>query len=377
MSDYPFEFKPYPFKEYVDKCTPRPGGIKDMEFIEFGFINIDEIDKINEKKVKENYGRLGDNITANDLDPVISLFESGEYNFAAFEPPVICHPDGVCPCDRATGEHRFEGKRLTPEIDISDHFKYGSKWLFVAICRFDTLEALRDYSFQENNKSLSFVKRFSSKESSIANIVEYLNTIDPKRRNKTTVLAKLKEVSWDGCVENGTYVKYTLEDKKDFAELCLEQVGVKYDHKKRYNRNLVISELIDDGYKGVTKNHPDEDPNTYIGNFAGKTSPTGFDPNFIRATEFLIPKILKGEDVRIIAYVDARDKSTADKIRKEIVDNYFSNIIETSYGVVALDTETSVEELKKKSKGKLGKVTFYFSQVFDDDPLFTKMECEK
>ena len=348
-----------------------------MEFIEFGFINIDEIDKINEKKVKENYGRLGDNITANDLDPVISLFESGEYNFAAFEPPVICHPDGVCPCDRASGEHRFEGKRLTPEIDISDHFKYGSKWLFVAICRFDTLEALRDYSFKENNKSLSFVKRFSSKESSIANIVEYLNTIDPKRRNKTTVLAKLKEVSWDGCEENGTYVKYTLEDKKDFAELCLEQVGVKYDHKKRYNRDKVISELIDDGYKGVTKNHPGEDPNTYIGNFAGKASPTGFDPNFIRATEFLIPKILKGEDVRIIAYVDARNKSTADKIRKEIVDNYFSNIIETSYGVVALDTETSVEELKKKSKGKLGKVTFYFSQVFDDDPLFTKMECEK
>ena len=29
------------------------------------------------------------------------------------------------------------------------------------------------------------------------------------------------------------------------------------------------------------------------------------------------------------------------------------------------------------SKGKLGKVTFYFSQVFDADPLFTKMECGK
>ena len=377
MSDYPFELKPYTYKEYVDECTRRPGGIKGMEFIEFGFVNIDEIDEINKGRVKDNYGRLGDNITANDLKPIISVYQNGEYDFAAFEPPVICHPDGVCPNERASGEHRFKGKKLTPLVDISKKAKYGSKWLFVAICRFDTLEALRDYSFKENNKSLSFVKRFSSKESSIANIVEYLNTIDTKHHNKTTVLAKLKEVSWDGCEEDGTYVEYTSEKKEDFAKLCLEQVGVKYDHKKRYNRDEVISELIDDGYEGVTKRHPDEDPNTYIGSFAGKVSPTGFDPNFIRATEFLIPKILKGEDVRIIAYVDARSKTAADKIRKEIVDNYFSNIIETSYGVVALDTETSVEELKKKSKGKLGKVTFYFAQVFDDDPLFTKMECEK
>ena len=66
-----------------------------------------------------------------------------------------------------------------------------------------------------------------------------------------------------------------------------------------------------------------------------------------------------------------------DKIRNEIVDNYFKNIIKTSYDLVSFDTGTSVAELKKKSEGNLGKVTFYFCKVFKDDPQFTIMECKK
>jgi hypothetical protein len=371
---YPFELKPYPWKEYVDANTPKPRGIRGMHFIEFGFVNINDIDK---GEIKDNYGRLNDNITAADLEPIVTLYENGEYDFAGFEPPVIADPSGVCGNKLVAGEHRLEGKRLTLHIDISKGALLGGEWLFVAICKFDNLEALRDYSFAENNKKLSFVKRFSSYDSSIANIGEYLKTLEPKYRTKAKVLAKLKEVSWDGCEIGGVYVKYTNADKEIFAEDCLKFVGVKVEPKKRYNHGDVVSEFIDEGYRGVTKKHPEDDPNTYIGNFKGVVSETGFDPNFIRATESLIPKILKGEDVNIIAYVDARSKNVADKIRKKIVANYFKNIIKTSYGLVALDIGTSLEDLKNKSKGNLGKVTFYFCKVFKDDPLFTIEECEK
>lgn len=371
---YPFELKPYPWKEYVDANTPKPGGIKGMHFVEFGFVNINDINK---GEIKDNYGRLNDKISADDLKPIIAVFENGEYDFAGFEPPVIAHPDGVCGNKLVAGEHRFDGKRLTPHIDVSKGSLLGGEWLFVAICKFDNLESLRDYSFAENNKKLSFVKRFSSYNSSIANISEYLKTLEPKYHTKTKVLAKLKEVSWDGCEIDGKYVKYTNAEKEIFAEECLKFIGVNYESKKRYNREDVISEFIDDGYEGVTKKHPEDDPNTYIGNFKGVVSETGFDPNFIRATESLIFKILEGEDVNIIAYVDARSKNMANKIRKKIVANYFKNIIKTSYGLIALDTGTSVAELKKKSEGNLGKVTFYFCKVFKDDPLFTIMECKK
>ena len=138
-----------------------------------------------------------------------------------------------------------------------------------------------------------------------------------------------------------------------------------------------IEELVDEGYKGIIKPHPKDDLNTYVSSFKGVVSKTGFDPNFIRATENLIPRILKGEDVNIIAYVDARNKKTVDKIRKEIADNYYKNIIKTAYGLVAVDTATSVADLKKKSVGNLGKVTFYFCKVFKDDPLFTVIEAKK
>ena len=369
---YPFELKPYPWKEYVDANTPKPGGIKGMHFVEYGFVNVNQIDL---GKIKDNYGRLNDNITSDDLKPIIEIYQNGEYDFAGFEPPVIVHPSGVCGTKLVSGEHRYEGKRLTPNIDISKGANLGPEWLFVAICKFDNLEALRDYSFAENNKKLSFVKRFSSYNSSVANIVVYLKTLDKKYHTKAKVLAKLKEVSWEGCEINGEYVNFTNADKEDFAINCLKSVGVEYEPKKRYNREEVIEELIDEGFKKVSKNHPIDDPNTYIGNFKGNVSDTGFDPNFIRATESLIPYILKGEDVRIVAYVDARSKTMVDKIRKNIVDNYLANIVKTSYGIVSVDTGIPIKNLKK-GKRKLGKVTFYFCKVFEDDDLFTIMECK-
>jgi len=374
---YSFELKPYPWKEYVDANTPKPGGIKGTHFVEFGFVNVNDIDK---GEIKDNYGRLNDTISADDLKSIIAVFVNGEYDFAGFEPPVIAHPDGVCGNKLVAGEHRFEGKKKTRHIDVSKGALLGGEWLFVAICKFDNLEALRDYSFAENNKKLSFVKRFSSYKSSIANISEYLKTLEPKYHTKAKVLAKLKEVSWDGCEIDGEYVNYTNAEKEIFAEECLKFIGVKYESKKRYDRNTVIDELVDEFdmfKKSKGGKNPKDDRNIYISNFKGVVSETGFDPNFIRATESLIPKILKGEDVNIVAYVDARSKTMADKIRKKIVANYFKNIIKTSYGLVALDTGTSVAELKKKSKGNLGKVTFYFCKVFKDDPLFTIMECKK
>ena len=374
---YPFEVKPYPWKEYVDANTPKPGGIKGMHFVEFGFVNINDIEK---GEIKDNWGRLNDEITADDLKPIVALYENGEYDFAGFEPPVIAHPDGVCGNKLVAGEHRLEGKRLTPHIDISKGALLGGEWLFVAFCKFDNLEALKNYSFAENNKKLSFVKRFSSYDSSIANISEYLKTLEPKYHTKAKVLAKLKEVSWDGCEIGGVYVKYTNAEKEVFAEECLKSIGVKYESKKRYNRDDVISELIDEFdmfKKSKGGKNPEDDPNTYISNFKGVITVGGVDGHYIRATENLIGKILKGEDVNIVAYVDARSKKMADKIRKKIVDNYFKNIINNSYALVSLDTGTSVAELKKKSKGNLGKVTFYFCKVFKDDPLFTIMECKK
>jgi len=348
-----------------------------MHFVEFGFVNVNDIEK---GEIKDNWGRINDNITADDLKPIVALYANGEYDFAGFEPPVIAHPDGVCGNKLVAGEHRFEGKRLTPDIDISKGALLGGEWLFVAFCKFDNLEALRDYSFAENNKKLSFVKRFSSYDSSIANVGEYLKTLDPKYHTKAKVLAKLKEVSWDGCEIGGVYVKYTNAEKEVFAEECLKSIGVKYESKKRYNRNDVISELIDEFdmfKKSKGGKNPEDDPNTYISNFKGVITVGGVDGHYIRATEHLIGKILKGEDVNIVAYVDARSKKMADKIRKKIVDNYFKNIINNSYALVSLDTGTSVAELKKKSKGNLGKVTFYFCKVFKDDPLFTIMECKK
>ena len=371
---YPFELKSYHWKEYVDGNTPRPGGIRGMHFVEFGFVNIKEFPI---RDIKDNYGRLDDNITKNDLEPIVNLYLNGEYDYAAFEPPVIAHPDGVEGGKHVAGEHRFIGKRLTPDIDVSKTALLGGEWLFVAICKFDNLEAVQAYSFAENNKKVSFVKRFSSYASSIANVSEYLKTLEEKYRTKAKVLAYLKEVSWDGCEEAGVYKDYTNADKEFFAEACLKSVGVKFESKKRYLRENVIAEFIDEGYTGVAKKNPQDDPNTYIGNFKGVVSETGFDPNLIRATEYLIPKILKGEDVNIIAHVDARSKNMVDKIRNEIVDNYFKNIIKTSYDLVSFDTGTSVAELKKKSEGNLGKVTFYFCKVFKDDPQFTIMECKK
>jgi len=368
--DYPFETKSYPWKDYVDANTPVPGGIRGMHFEEFAFVNINEIHE--REKIKSNHGRLGDNITADDLKPIVGVYMNGEYDFAAHEPPVIT-PAGKL----VAGEHRFIGKKKTLHIDISKEKKYGGEWLFVAICSFDDPEALRDYSFAENNKKISYVKRYSSLKSSIANIVEYLKTLDAKYHTKSTVLAKLKETSWEGCEVDGEYKNYTNAKKKEFAEDCLKSINVKYESKKRYDHADVVSEWIDEGYEGYTYDHPEDDPNTYIGNFKGIVSDTGYDPNFIRATDKLIPLILKGEDVNIIGYVDARNKVAADNLRKKIADTYYKNIIDTAYGLVSCDTEISVEDLKKKSKGNLGKVTFYFCAVFKNDPLFTVLECVK
>ena len=150
--------------------------IKGMEFIEFGFVNIDEIDEINKGRVKDNYGRLGDNITANDLRDIISVYQNGEYDFGHLGLLLFVIQMAYVLMNKVSGEHRLKGKKLTPLVDIS---KKGTVWIkmVVAICRFDTLEALRDYSLKRTIKSLSFVKRFSSKESSIANIVEYLKAL--------------------------------------------------------------------------------------------------------------------------------------------------------------------------------------------------------
>ena len=138
---------------------------------------------------------------------------------------------------------------------------------------------------------------------------------------------------------------------------------------------IIISEFVDGGYTKIT---PKDDPNTYVGNFKSPTSVTGYEPNFIRATESLIPLIIKGEDVNIIAYLDApRNKVAADKLRKKIADTYYKNIIESAYGVVSCDMNISAKELKKKSKGNLGKVTFYFCAVFKDDPVLTVIEATK
>ena len=366
---YPFEIKPYPWKEYVDANTPVPGGIRGMHFIEFAFINVNEIHE--REKIKDNYGRLGENITAKDLEPIVGVYMNGEYDFAAHEPPVIT-PEGKL----VAGEHRFIGKKKTAHlIDISKEFKYGGEWLFVAICKFDDLESLRDYSFAENNKKISYVKRYSSLKSSIANIVKYLKTLDAKYRTKSAVLAKLKETSWEGCEVDGEYKNYTNAKKKEFAEDCLKSIGIEVESKKRYDRDDVISEFVDGGYTKIT---PKDDDNTYIGNFKSPNSATGYEPNFIRATESLIPLIIKGEDVNIIAYLDApRNKVAADKLRKNIADTYYKNIIESAYGVVSCDMNISAKELKKKSKGNLGKVTFYFCAVFKDDPVFTVIEATK
>ena len=372
---YPFKTKTYPWKEYVDANTPKPGGIRGMHFIEFAFINVNEIHR--KDKIKNNFGRLGETINAKDLEPIVGVFNSGEYDFAGHEPPVIT-PEG----ELVAGEHRFVGKKRTPLIDISKA-KYGGEWLFVAICEFDDLEALRDYSFAENNKKISFVKRYSSYDSSIANITEYLKTLEPKYRNKSKIIAKLKETSWEGCEIKGVYVNFTNADKNKFAEECMKSIGLVIETKKRYDRPDVIDEFIDEGHTTIqpeTGNdiHPEDDPNIYIGAFKNFNPNTGFDPGYIRATEKLSPFILKGEDVKIIAFVDgAKNKVDLDILRNKIADNYYKNIIESAYSIVSCDMKISVESLKKKSKRNLGKVTFYFCGVFKSDPLFTIIEAAK
>ena len=64
-------------------------------------------------------------------------------------------------------------------------------------------------------------------------------------------------------------------------------------------------------------------------------------------------------------------------MRKKIAATYYKNIIESAYGVVSCDMNISAKELKEKSEGNLGKVTFYFCAVFEDDPLFTIIEAAK
>jgi hypothetical protein len=216
--NYPFKYET-PDQDLIDfaikyKKTPYPS--KGMTFLQFAFVLV--------KHIKSDYQNpaRAKVMMSTDIDHIEKIILNGEYAGHAYSPPVI-NEKGIL----NAGHHRKEA-----------HVGAGEDYMWVAICKFDNLQAELDYNLIENEKEDTFKKKVYTNEDCEASLKNMWKEIEGFSEND------LKE-------RIGKLQK-TKTDKKIILQNCLRELGKKIDAERPLGTALIKTE-----YRAITGDNLD------------------------------------------------------------------------------------------------------------------------
>lgn len=308
---YPFEYKT-PDQELIDfaiKYNKVPYPSKGMTFIRFVLVKVSDIisDFNNPARAKV--------MVQTDIDDIEKIIENDEYAGHAYRPPVI-NEKGVL----NAGHHRKES-----------HVGANEEYMWVAICRFDDLQAELDYNLLENQTDDSFKKKVSTNEDCQVSLINMWQSIP-----------NFNEESLKERVKN---LQKTPSDKRIILENCLRKMGKKIDAHRP------ISEIqIKNEYTALTGKNLDTTASISIGDTIVNNS------RLLALTK----KLMDGKDLSIsIKVKDTSDlkqlEEERNRIEKEVSLTYLYNFCKDFV------TKYEDENLKR------GNLTLNFPQQYESD----------
>ena len=206
--NYPFEFK-NPNQDLIDfaiKYNKTPYPSKGMTFIKFAFVKVSDIksDFKNPSRAKV--------MVETDIDDIEKIIEKGQYSGHGYVPPVINEKGELI-----AGHHRLEAHKGKDE-----------EYIWVAICKFDDLQAELDYNLLENAEEDNFKKKVYTNEDCQASLL-----------NMFASNPKFTQVDLETRVNS---LKKTPSDKRIILEHCLKNMGKKIDAHRPISETQIKNE---------------------------------------------------------------------------------------------------------------------------------------
>jgi len=290
----------------LESFAKKPALRKGMTLIKMCYVKVSDIDIS-----YANFGRHEGKTDSNTVRDLRIEIREGRYEGQYHEPPVIT-PQGKL----VAGKHRF--KSFIAE---------GEEYIWVAIVKFATTKALRQYAIAENLKETP--KNHGDVLDVVSNVVSAVKAGDCNE-NKTSVAKYLKEIGWN------TQVGKTI----DAVMSALDEDYVQMDNVTRDE----LIKAVDDEY-GIDINAATQ---WVVATLRGGGSVESTD-RYSRLWKNVYPLLVKGLDVNVaVGLTNTLAKDVSD-VRRNINNNFLPDNLK-----MCLDVSNAY------NKGKLGKINWIF-----------------
>ena len=309
---YPFRSK-NPDQRIIDLAlefnnVPYPS--KGMTFIKFAFVKVSDI-----KSDFKNPGRKNA-MSSYDIQDIENIIKKGRYAGHSYPPPVINERGELI-----AGHHRVEAHK---GMDV--------EYIWVAICKFDDLQAELDYNLLENQEEDNFKKKVATNEDCQAAL-----------QNMFSSNPKFTQADLEERVKS---LKKKPSDKRIILEYCLKKMGKKVDAHRPISETQIKNE-----YTKLTN-----------GKVLDTTASISIGDTIVNNSRLLglADKLMNGQDqsisVKIKDTCDLKELNTErDRVVKEVSPSYLYEFC-----------KDYISKFEDKNY-KIGKLTLNFPQQYESD----------
>ena len=309
---YPFDYK-IPKQNQIDFAIEHnkvPYPSQGMTFIKFALVKVSDIksDFKNPSRAKV--------MVETDIDDIENIIEKKQYSGWGHVPPVINEKGELI-----AGHHRLEA-----------HKGKDVEYIWVAICKFDDLQAELDYNLLENAEEDNFKKKVYTNEDCQTSLL-----------NMFASNPKFTQVDLETRVNS---LKKTPSDKRIILEHCLKNMGKKIDAHRPISETQIKNE-----YTKLTN-----------GKVLDTTASISIGDNIVNNSRLLAlaSKLMDGQDLSMsIKVKDTPNLKELNKERKRIVE-------EISPAFLYEFCKDYVTKFEDKNH-EIGKLTLNFPQQYESD----------